>query len=147
MITLKYLVLELTYLGLGLGYFRGLRMNRAAIAIVGSALAVALGILNLNIAWEAIDPDTIFFLFGMIVINSALELSGFFQLTLDFLTRFTRSPFGILAVVTFGSGILSAFFLNHTTAILLAPLTLTLTCSLSLNPLPYLLALAGGTFL
>ncbi|MFB8794558.1 MAG: hypothetical protein U7126_10115 [Microcoleus sp.] len=38
MITLKYLVLGLTYLGFGLGYLPGLRMNRAAIAIVGSAL-------------------------------------------------------------------------------------------------------------
>lgn len=48
MITFKYLVLGLTYLGLGLGYFPGLRINQGAIAIVGSALAVALGILNLN---------------------------------------------------------------------------------------------------
>lgn len=46
MITLKYLVLGLTYWGFGLGYFPGLRMNRAAIAIVGSAFAVALGIVN-----------------------------------------------------------------------------------------------------
>ena len=37
MITLKYLVLGLTYLGFGLGYLPGLRMNRA-MAIVGSAL-------------------------------------------------------------------------------------------------------------
>jgi hypothetical protein len=43
MITFKYLLLGLTYLGFGLGYLPGLRMNRAAIAIVGSALAVALG--------------------------------------------------------------------------------------------------------
>ncbi|MEG4247193.1 hypothetical protein [Microcoleus sp. Pol10D4] len=36
MITLKYLVLGLTYFGFGLGYLPGLRMNRAAVAIVGS---------------------------------------------------------------------------------------------------------------
>ncbi|MEG4205230.1 anion transporter [Microcoleus sp. Pol7_A1] len=145
MITLKYLVLGLTYLGFGLGYLPGLRMNRAAVAIVGSAFAVALGILDLKTAWEAIDPGTIVFLLGMMIVNSALGASGFFQLALEFLTRFTRSPFGIMVAVTFGSGILSAFFLNDTTAILLAPLTLSLTRSLSLNPIPYLLALAGGT--
>ena len=61
------------------------------------------------------------------------------------MTRFGKSPLGILVAITFGSGILSAFFLNDTTAILLTPLTLTLTRSLSVNPLPYLLALAGGT--
>lgn len=52
MITLKYLVLGLTYFGFGLGYLPGLRMNRAAIAIVGSALAVVLGILSLKTASE-----------------------------------------------------------------------------------------------
>ncbi|MEG4121650.1 hypothetical protein QUA43_29790 [Microcoleus sp. N9_B4] len=36
MITLKYLVLGLTYLGFGLGYLPGLRVNRAAVAIIGS---------------------------------------------------------------------------------------------------------------
>lgn len=145
MITLKYLLLGLTYLGFGLGYIPGLRMNRAAIAIVGSGFMVALGVVNLKTAWEAIDPSTIVFLLGMMIINSTLGASGFFQLALQFLTSFTRSPFAILVAVTFGSGILSAFLLNDTTAILLAPLTLTLTRSLSLNPIPYLLALAGGT--
>ncbi|WP_373536374.1 hypothetical protein [Microcoleus sp.] len=36
MITLNYLILGLTYLGFGLGYLPGLRMNRAAGVIVGS---------------------------------------------------------------------------------------------------------------
>jgi Na+/H+ antiporter NhaD/arsenite permease-like protein len=80
MITFKYLLLGLTYLSFGLGYLPGLRMNRAAIAIVGSAFAVVLGILDLKTAWQAIDPSTIVFLLGMMVINSALGASGFFQL-------------------------------------------------------------------
>jgi hypothetical protein len=50
MITLKYLVLGLTYFGFGLGYLPGRRMNRAAVAIIGSAFAVALGILDLKTA-------------------------------------------------------------------------------------------------
>lgn len=79
MITLKYLVLGLSYLGFGLGYLPGLRINRAAVAIVGSGFAVALGILNLKTAWEAIDPNTIVFLLGMMVVNSALGASGFFS--------------------------------------------------------------------
>jgi len=59
MITLKYLVLGLSYLGFGWGYLPGLRMNRAAVAIVGSAFVVALGILDLKTAGRAIDPSTI----------------------------------------------------------------------------------------
>lgn len=142
---LNGLILGLTYLGLGLGYLPGLRMNRATIAIVGSAFVVSLGTLDLKEAWQAIDPGTIVFLLGMMVVNAALAASGFFQLILGILTKFARSPLGILTVITLGSGVLSALFLNDTTAILLTPLTLSLTRSLALNPIPYLLALAGGT--
>ena len=60
MITLKYLVLGLSYLGFGLGYLPGLRMNRAAVAIVGSAFAVVFGMLDLKTAGRAIEPSTMF---------------------------------------------------------------------------------------
>jgi hypothetical protein len=60
MITLKYLVLGVTYLGFGLGYLPRLRMKRVAVTIVGSAFAVALGILDLKTPWRAIDPSTMF---------------------------------------------------------------------------------------
>ncbi len=60
MITLKYLLLAVTYLRFGLGYLPGLRMNRAAVAIVGSAFAVVFGILDLKTAGRAIDPSTMF---------------------------------------------------------------------------------------
>lgn len=145
MLIIKYIILAITYLGLGLGYLPALRMNRATIAMTGSAFMVALGVLNLSEAWRAIDPATIIFLLGMMVVNSCLGASGFFQLALGFFTRFANSPLGILIAITFSSGILSALFLNDTTAILLTPLTITLCRTLAINPLPYLLALAGGT--
>lgn len=145
MIILKFIVIGLTYIGLGLGYLPGLRMNRASIAIVGAALLIALGVLDLKQAWQAIDYKTLIFLFGMMAIGANLTYSGFFQLTLDYLMRFTRSPFGLLIVLTFGSGILSALFLNDTIALILTPLTLGLAIALELNPIPYLLALAGAT--
>lgn len=56
MLIIKYIILALTYLGLGLGYLPTLRMNRATIAMTGSAFMVALGVLNLSEAWSAIDP-------------------------------------------------------------------------------------------
>jgi hypothetical protein len=44
----SYGVLGLTYFGLALGYIPGLRMNRATIALVGSAFLIALGALNIQ---------------------------------------------------------------------------------------------------
>ncbi|MBN3922909.1 anion transporter [Nostoc sp. NMS4] len=145
MIVFRYIIIGLTYIGLGLGYLPGLRMNRASIALVGASLLMAFGVLDLKEAWQAIDYKTLIFLFGMMVISTNLAYAGFFQLTLDTVTHFTRSPLGLLIVLTFGSGILSAFFLNDTIALILTPLVLGLTQTLKLNPIPYLLALAGAT--
>lgn len=145
MTLLPYVVIVVTYLGVGLGYLPGLRMNRATIAIAGASLLLALGVLDLRAAWQAIDYKTLVFLFGMMIVSANLGYAGFFQLTLDYLTRLTRSPFGLLTVLTVGSGVLSAVFLNDTIALILTPLTLTLTETLGLNPIPYLLALAGAT--
>ncbi|MEI2581796.1 anion transporter [Scytonema sp. PRP1] len=140
-----YSVLGLTYLGLALGYLPGLRMNRATIALVGSAFLIALGVLRLQEAWDAIDATTIVFLLSMMVVNANLSFAGFFPRALSVLLSFTRSPLGLLIALTFSSGILSAFFLNDTLALIFTPLTLSLTEALSLNPIPYLLALAGAT--
>lgn len=142
---LRYGIIALTYIGLGLGYLPGLRMNRATIALTGAAALMALGVLDLKTAWAAIDYKTLIFLFSMMVVSANLAAAGFFQLALDYLVHWTRSPFGLIVVLTFGSGILSALFLNDTIALILTPLVVGLTEALSLNPIPYLLALAGAT--
>jgi Na+/H+ antiporter NhaD/arsenite permease-like protein len=142
---LSNVVVALTYVGLGLGYFPGLRMNRASIALVGAALLIALGVLDLKEAWQAIDAETIVFLLSMMIISTNLAYAGFFRLALTSLVRYARSPFALLVVLTLGSGFLSALFLNDTISLILTPLVLSLTQTLSLNPIPYLLALAGAT--
>ena len=78
MIVCQYIVLGLTYLGLGLGYLPGLRMNRATIAFVGAAGLVGLGSISLKEAWLAIDAGTIIFLLSIMVVNAYLESAGFF---------------------------------------------------------------------
>ena len=145
MIIWQYVVLGVTYIGLGLGYLPGLRMNRATIAFVGAAGLIGLGSISLKEAWEAIDAGTIVFLLSIMVVNAYLAKAGFFQLALAGLIRYTRSPFGLAIALTFVTGFLSALFLNDAIALIFTPLTLSLTQALGLNPIPYLLALAGAT--
>lgn len=59
-----------------MGYIPGLRMNRATIALVGSAFLIALGVLNLEEAWQAIDVNTIVFLLSMMVVNANLSYTA-----------------------------------------------------------------------
>jgi Na+/H+ antiporter NhaD/arsenite permease-like protein len=142
---LKYGVIGLTYLGLAIGYFPGLRMNRATIALVGSAFVIALGVLSLKDAWQAIDSTTIVFLLSMMIVNGSLSYGGFFRLAIAWLLSLTSSPFGLIVALTFGCGVVSAIFLNDTIALIFTPLILSLAKTLRLNPIPYLLAMAGAT--
>ncbi|WP_228059291.1 SLC13 family permease [Nostoc sp. LEGE 06077] len=96
MVVLRYLVIVLTYTGLGLGYLPGLRMNRTTIAFVGAAFLMALGLLDLPTAWGAIDYKTLVFLFGMMIISANLAAAGFFQLAVDYTIRYIHSPLGLL---------------------------------------------------
>ncbi|MGQ9754110.1 MAG: SLC13 family permease, partial [Thermaceae bacterium] len=131
-------VLILTYLGLGMGHLPGYRMNRAGIALVGAAFLILLGVLDLEAAWRALDPNTLVFLFGVMVLNAQLGYAGFFSWAALGLLRLAKTPFALLVLLTFGTGALSALFLNDTMALLLTPLVLELTRALGLRPLPYL---------
>nr|WP_216087088.1 SLC13 family permease [Stanieria cyanosphaera] len=142
---LRYLLLAITYLGLALGNLPGLRMNRATISLVGSALLMLLQVIDLETAWQAIDANTILFSMSMMIVNAYLAYSGFFYLALVYFAKFARSPFGLLIILTLSSGTFSAFFLNDTVALVFTPLVLDLTRGLQLNPIPYLLALAAAT--
>lgn len=142
---IAYVVVLICYIGLAIGHFPGLRMNRAAIALVGSVILIALGITSLKEAWQAIDPTTIVFLLSMMIINASLSYSGLFQIVLVSIVRTTHSPLGLLVTLTLGSGLLSAFLLNDTLALVFTPLTVQICRTLRLNPIPYLLTLAAAT--
>ena len=137
-------IFVVTYISLALGKMPGLRMDRAGIAVCGAAAMLATGMLTLTqaTAADSIDYDTIFLLFGMMIVVGVLRFSGFFaQLTAWSLGRI-RSPHGLLAVTILLSGILSAFLVNDIVCLALTPLVLHLTRRLKFNPLPPLIGLA-----
>ncbi len=141
----KVLVIIGSYLTLALGYIPGFRVNRATIALITTGLLVSLGGLSLSEAWEAIDENTIIFLLSMMIINGNLNYSGFFNLCIWYLQRLILTPFRLIVLLTLTTGFLSALFLNDTLVSITTPLVLELTASLQINPIPYLLAIAGAT--
>jgi len=131
-----------SYLALAIGKIPGLSIDRAGVALVGACLMVAAGVLPLEDAYRAIDIDALTLLLGMMIIVANLRLSGFFALITVWATRHAHQPLALLAAITAVSGVLSAFFVNDATCLILAPLVLELTVALKRNPLPYLLAVA-----
>jgi len=134
----------LTYVALAIGRVPGFRMDRAGIAFIGASLMLCTGVISLQEAAgpESIDYETLFLLFGMMVVVGFLRLSGFFiRLTHWSLDRI-RSPHGMLGAVILLSGILSAFLVNDIVCLALTPLVLHLCRRLRYDPIPHLIALA-----
>jgi Na+/H+ antiporter NhaD/arsenite permease-like protein len=130
-----------TLVGVALGRWPWLRMNRATIALVGATALIVLGVIPLEQAYRAIDWNTIVLLFAMMVLNVNLRIAGFFHLVTSHVVQLARTPRRLLALVILVSGVLSAIFLNDTIALMMTPLVLDLALALRRNPLPYLIAL------
>ena len=136
------LIFLATYVVLAFGRMPGLRIDRTGAAIIGASLMVATNVLTLDEAYRAIHLDTIVLLFGMMIVVANLRLSGFFALVSEWVVEHAHRPLTMLVAIALVSGVLSAFFVNDTVCLALAPLVAEVTSTLRRNPVPYLLAVA-----
>src|SRR4051812_30512390 len=123
----------------------GLRLDRTAIALVGAAAMLTLGVLDLREAAQAVDYETIVLLFGMMVLVAYLRMASFFALATDWLAARCRGPLSLLAMVIALSGVLSAFLVNDVICLALTPLVLELCRRLRRPAIPYLVGLATAS--
>jgi Na+/H+ antiporter NhaD/arsenite permease-like protein len=131
-----------TYLVVALGGLPGFRIDRTGAAIIGASLMIGLNVLTFEEAYAAINYDTIFLLFGMMIVVANLRLSRFFTAVSEWVVRHTHHPLALLAAIIVVSGLFSAFFVNDTMCLVLTPLVLEIVLALRRNPIPYLLAVA-----
>jgi Na+/H+ antiporter NhaD/arsenite permease-like protein len=137
-------LIALTLVGVAIGRYPWLRMNRATIALVGATALILSGAITLDEAYAALDLNTILLLFAMMVINVNLRLAGFFELVTARVVRLARSPRLLLGILILVSGVLSAIFLNDTIVLMFTPLVLEITRALRRNPIPYLVGLVSA---
>ena len=142
---LGLIIFILTYIIIGIQNIPRLHINRPAGALLGAVAMVLFGVLNLKEAYSAIDLDTILFILGMMIIVAYVELSGFFEVAEDFILKNAKSASGLLLLLIISSGLLSSLFMNDTICLILTPLVLRITRKASLNPIPYLIALATSS--
>jgi len=135
-------LIAMTYLGVAVGAYPRLRMNRATIALVGAVALIALGLMPLEVALASLDANTLLLLFAMMIVNAHLRLAGFFQWVSAFIFARAQSPRILLAWIILAAGLLSALFLNDTIVLMFTPMVLEVTTTLKRNPLPYLVGLA-----
>lgn len=138
---LALVIVVVTLVGVAIGRYPWLRMNRATIALVGATLLIVTGAISLEQAYAALDLNTLTLLFAMMILNVNLRLAGFFRIVGGRVAQWARSPRQLLALIILLSGVLSAVFLNDTIVLMFTPLVLEIVASLRRNPIPYLIGL------
>ncbi len=134
------IIFIITYIGIIFTRLPGINIDRPSAAFFGAVAMVVFGVLSLEEAMAAIDYNTIVLLLGMMIIISTLQLDGFFSLIAEKTLSWSRTPSRLLVMITFVTGIASAFLVNDAVVLLFTPVIITICRVSKLNPVPYLIA-------
>lgn len=131
------------------------RIHRTVIALFGaiamSVAGMALDFYHAPDILAAIDFNTIGLLFGMMLMVSMLERTGFFQYMGIWTAKKTKgSPWKLMVALGAITAVLSMILDNVTTIILIVPITIIIAEMLKINPTPIIMSEAllsniGGT--
>ena len=135
-------VFLVTYVLISLRTIRRFPIERPAVAMLGGALMLVLGVLTPAEALGAINLDVILLLVGMMVLVSGLDVCGFFDLVSSRIALRAKSQVSFLIWLMVATAALSALVLNDTIALLVTPVVVRSARSLRVNPVPYLVAVA-----
>lgn len=114
----------LTYILLISRKVKGRSIPIWASMVVGAILMIATLSITPMDALASIDLRVISFLFGMLVITAGFEKSGLLEYLVIALLRRAKNVDTLLFTIVFGSGILSAFLVNDTVALMVTPIVL-----------------------
>src|SRR5436190_19708898 len=130
------LIFAATYLVLAVGRLPGFRVDRTGAAIIGATLVVALNILTVPEAIDAINIDTIVLLFGMMIVVANLRLSGIFALVTEWVIKNAHGPLVLLAANVTVSGVFSEFFVYDTMFLVLTTMVVEFITTLQNTQVP-----------
>jgi di/tricarboxylate transporter len=114
----------------------------AAAAFAGAVVLILLGVITAEDAYAGLRPEILLLIAGMVVIGTAIEVTGLAKAGADRLIDLIRpmGPMGAL-VVLYGVTLLATELLsNATVAVLVTPIAVALAESLGVNPRPFLVA-------
>jgi Na+/H+ antiporter NhaD/arsenite permease-like protein len=134
----------LTYVGLALGRIPGLALDRTGFAILGAVAFLATGEITLAEAKDAVDAPTVAVLFGMMLLSAQYQTAGLYGAIARRLARVERPRRLLGCLIAVAAG-LAAVLTNDVVCVSLTPLLIAALVQTTLDPKPYLLALACAT--
>lgn len=112
--------------------------------LIGAALMVGLQVIGVEAALVSVNLEVIAFLFGMFSIVSALERAGVLRLIAIKMLAIAKTPSKLLMTFVVGMGLLAAFLVNDTIALLGVPIVIHVAKQAGIRPVVLLLALSFG---
>jgi Na+/H+ antiporter NhaD/arsenite permease-like protein len=123
------------------------RLNHTIAAAAGAAAMIGAGLLlgfySEEQALDAMHFGALGLLLGMMILVSILAPTGFFQYIAIKAGQLSRgNPWKLLLLLGGGTALVSLFFNNVTTVVLVGPITILISELLGINPIPILMAQA-----
>ncbi len=127
------------------------KINRTSIALFGAVLLLIFNVIDQETAVHHIDFNTIGLLIGMMIIVNIMKKSGIFGYVAIKAAKLAKGdPWKIIVLFSIITAVSSALLDNVTTILLIVPITLVITDTLEMNPIPFLIPMIfaaniGGT--
>ncbi|NMB63409.1 MAG: anion transporter [Spirochaetes bacterium] len=134
------IIFIITYSGIIFTRLPWVNVDRPSAAYFGAVAMILTGVLSFEEAIRAIDFNTIALLLGMMIVIATLELDGFFAFIAQKTISFSKTPLQLLWIITFTTGIASAFLVNDAVVLMFTPIIISICRSAQLDPKPYLIA-------
>ena len=144
MTTLVLLVFAAVYVGMAIGRWPGLKVDRTGIALLGAILLYACDAVDGPAVLAAIDVPTIVVLFGLMILSAQFAVCGFYDWCSHRIATTDASPAVLLAVTVVTAGVLSAVLANDVVVFAMTPMLCAGLLQRGLDPRPFVIGLAGG---
>lgn len=139
---ISIIVLGIVFLLIAVRRIGNLRLQIWQIMLLGAFAVLVTGQISPLNALKAINPDVMLFLFGMFIVGEALEVSGYLRHLSHGIFSKTRSLDTLVLAILFVIGLMAAFLMNDTLAIIGTPLVLLLAKKANATPKVMMLSLA-----
>jgi len=142
--TLILLVFAAVYLGMAVGRWPGLKVDRTGIALLGAIVLYGAGAVSGPVVLDAIDFPTLVVLFGLMILSAQFAACGFYDWCSTKIATARIAPATLLAVTVVTSGVLSAVLANDVVVFAMTPMLCAALARRGLDPRPFVIGLAGG---
>ena len=114
----------------------------AALALIAATAAVALGCVDIDEAYKAIQWRILMLIFGMLALGRAMETTGAAALLVQQITAVVAvlGPVAVLSVIYFLTSAVTEVMSNNAAAILITPIAIAIAEQMGVDPRPFAVA-------